>query len=107
MTDITPQFEVEDLSGTTNHFNGTVGTSAVPIPASAGNTISEVLVENSFTNSSNKQLLVSFDGGTTFKNLGGPGASLVWSPKGRMTQIYIKGNSASVSYEIIINRESD
>lgn len=97
--------ETVDAIGSTTHFNGSVNTSAIAIPTVAGNVIAEVLVENAFTNSSTKNLLVSFDGGTTFKTLAS-GSSLVWSPKGDIRQIYIKGSVGGVDYEILMNRES-
>ena len=106
MIDAIPQFEVEDLTGTTDHFNGTVGTSAVNIPSIAGGVITEILIENLPSNSANKKLLISFDGGTNFKTLGGPGTSFIWSPKGYLTQIKLKSNLASTDYEIVLNREA-
>lgn len=92
--------------GSTDHFNGTVGTSSVAIPASAGNVISEVLIRNPKSNSILKDLLVSFDGGTTFFTIS-RNDYLVWGPRDNLTQIYIKGNLASTDYEIIMNRLPD
>lgn len=104
MADKLPQFEGQDVLGTTAHFNSTVGTTAVAVPSSPGNAISEVLVSCPQQTPNTKKLLVSFDGGTLFKTLE-IGEGLVWSLKGSPTQIHVKGNEANVSYEIIMNRE--
>lgn len=96
--------ETQDLQGTTDHFNGTVGTSPVSIPTVGTTYIQEVLIDCPASNQPSKNLLVSFDAGATFKTLV-PGANLAWTLKGNRTQIQIKGSSASVAYEIILNRE--
>lgn len=99
-----PIIETKDLDGTTTHFNGTVGTTAIAVPASPGSQISDVLVSSLITNTPNKNLLVSFDGGTTFFTLV-PGTAFSWSCRSGLTQIHIKGSVASVAYEILMNRE--
>lgn len=88
---------------TVDHFNGTVGTTAIQIPSSAGDDISEVLIHN--TTSANRDLLISFDGGTTFKTLT-PDANIIWNVKEGITQIHIKGSAAATSYEIVMNRRT-
>lgn len=105
MTMLPPQFEQADVLGTTGHYNGSVGTTAVAIPSVAGNKITEVLVQSPQSNSSSKELYVSFDGGTTFFTLYRGGA-LFWKIKGTVTQVYVKGNISTVDYEILMNRDN-
>ena len=106
MANIAPQFETEDISGNTLHDNGTVGATPVLVPSSPSGVITEILIENLPTNSATKKLLISFDGGTKYKTLGGPGTSYIWSPKGGLQQVYIKGNVSNVAYEAVINTET-
>jgi hypothetical protein len=102
MPDEYPQFEGQDTEGSSDHFNGTVGTTATNVPSSAGNVISEFLVDCPKDSPGN--LLVSLDGGTTFKTVN-RGGVWIWTPKGNMTQIKIKGTNANTDYEIVMNRE--
>lgn len=104
MAESLPQFESKDDLGTTQQFTGSVGTSNASIPAVAGNAISEVLIRNPTSNLITKNLLFSFDGGTTFQSLS-TGEAIIWTMKGRPTQIIIKGSAAATNYEVILNRE--
>jgi|WetSurMetagenome_2_1015567.scaffolds.fasta_scaffold199831_2 hypothetical protein len=104
MADLIPQFETEDLQGTTTQYTGTVGTSAISIPTVAGTGIAECLIRCPTQSPNTRRLSYSFDGGTTFSILS-PGEYIGWSLKGSPTQIKIKGNVASVDYEVILNRE--
>ena len=104
MPDASPQFESADLLGSSEHFNGTVGTTATAVPTVAGGIIAEVLLKNPKTNASSVDLLVSFDGGTTFFTIE-PRTGLSWSVRGSKTQIHIKGSAAGTNYEILMNRE--
>lgn len=103
--DASPGFETQDLDGATTHYSGTVGTTAVAIPAVAGSVISEVVIKCPYQTPVSKKLLVSFDGGTNFFTLD-PGDFIGWSVKGRRTQIHIKGSTAGVAYDVILNREA-
>lgn len=103
MVDAPIDFEQRDTEGETVHQNGTVGTSAIAVPTTATGVIDEVNLECMETNDVGENLLVSFDGGTNFKTLL-PGDSIFWSPKGNVTQITIKGATAGVEYEALINR---
>ena len=97
--------ELEDLVGSTTHFSGSVGTTPIQIPASAGNIIAEVLIHCPLQTPKTKKCLFSLDGsGTGFITLE-QGSVLGWSVKGEITQIEVKGNEAGVNYEIILNRE--
>jgi hypothetical protein len=92
-----------NTSGTTHHFNGTVSTTPASIPAVAGNVITSIYIEN-FNNLGGVNLLISFDAGTTFKTIERD-AALYVEPKGDLTQVVIKGSSATTNYEIILNRK--
>ena len=87
----------------TSQFNATIGTTPVNVPATDGNFIREVLIHNVSTG--NKDILVSFDDGTTFKVLT-PDASIIWDIKKERKHIVVKGSAASSDYEIIMNREA-
>lgn len=110
MSDILPQFEQEDLIGTTKHFNGNVSTSWVSVPAVAGNVIAEAFVRCAVDQLNSCRLYVSFDGGAGYILLA-PGEGIGWSIKSSkesvtgITQISLKGNVAGVVYEVILNRE--
>lgn len=104
MVDALPQFENSDLVGSTTQFQGTVGTTATAFPTVATTAIAECLVRCPNQSPNSKRLLYSFDGGVTFGTLS-PGEFIGWSIKGSVSQIYIKGNTANVNYEVILNRE--
>jgi hypothetical protein len=53
---------------------------------------------------STKRLLFSLDNGTTFFTLT-PGSMVGWEPKD-IQQIQVKGNVASVDFDVIINRRA-
>ncbi len=97
-------FEQADLAGMTAHYNSTVTTIAVAVPSSAVKVISEVLIQNTSA-SSNINLLVSFDGGTTFKTIR-PEGSIIWSLKGNLKQFRVKSSTGTASYEAIVNFEA-
>lgn len=99
-----PQFENKDIYGTTTQYQGTVGVTAIAFPSVASTAIVECLVRCPGQSPNTKRLLYSFDGGITFGTLS-PGEFIGWSLKGEIKQIYIKGNVANVSYEVILNRE--
>lgn len=96
--------ESRDLVGTTVHYNGTVSTTAIAIPTVADKVISEVAIYNPSTNSRLDFLYISFDGGTTFREI--PWVSdRAWSLKGNKRQVHIKANYASVAYQMLMNFE--
>ena len=103
MADNIGQFETRNRDGETVAFSGTVGTTAVSVPAVAGNAIQSVLIDNNNTDPS-KDLLVSFDGGTTFKTYqaNSTAGQIV---KGNITQLEVKGAVAGVTYEFLLNIE--
>jgi hypothetical protein len=104
MADLLPQFENKDIYGTTSQFVGSVGITAISIPTVATTAISEIMVRCPNQTPNSKRLLFSFDGGTTFQTLA-PGEFIIWSLKGSLTQIQIKGNVATVDYEVLLNQE--
>jgi len=103
--DFAPSFETQDIDGSSSHYNGTVGTSAVSIPSSADKVISEFILKCPIQTPLTKECLVSLDGGTNFFSLR-VGEHLGWSPKGSMKQIQVKGSTSGVEYEILMNFES-
>lgn len=90
------------LTGSTVIDTGTVSTVYTDVPAVAGGSITSILLENPLSNDP-KQLLISFDGGTTAKTLEA-GSNFVWTPRGDLKQVKIKGSAAGTDYEIVINR---
>ena len=96
--------ETVDTEGSTIHDNGTVGTGNTTIPSGNTKILSEFNIECMEDNDNTQTLSVSLDGGTNFKVLQ-PGDSFVWSPKGNVTSIVIKGGAASTAYEAIFNLE--
>lgn len=104
MADLPPQMEVNDSRGSTVPYSGTVGTTAVNVPSAAGSNITELMVRCPFQSPNTKQLLYSLDGGATYLSLD-VGESLTWPLKGSLKQIQIKGSTAGVSYEVILNTD--
>jgi hypothetical protein len=102
---IKADFEIQDLDGSTKAFNGTVGTSATAIPTVAAKEVSEFYIENPISNTPvTKTLSYSCDGGVTYTDLSA-GESMVWTPKGRIRQLFIKASAASTSYKMVVNFE--
>lgn len=104
MTDLNQSFDVQDQYGSSDHFNGIVGTTPIQVPSSAGNTISEFLIECMESTPKGATLHFSLDGGTTYKTMTA-GDMIIFTPKGPINQIYLQGSEADVVYEMIINRE--
>jgi hypothetical protein len=102
LPDAAPQFDTTDQSGTTTQFSGTVGTSVISLPASAGALIDEVVIQCSTDQLISNRLSVSFDGGTNYTKLV-PGQAIYWEPRGQ-TQVKLLGNVAGVLYEVTMNR---
>ena len=107
MVDQLPEFESADKKGSTNVFTGAVGTSWTAVPAVAGNKIQEVKVVCDPDQDYANTLELSLDGGTTTKCklwVGGFDSEII---KGDLTQIHIRGNVASVKYNITLNEENN
>lgn len=104
MVEVAPQFETKDDLGSTTQFASTVGTTPVQVPASAGTKISEILIRCETDNTPvTKRLLWSLDN-VTYHALA-PGEFIGWEPQGTILQIYLKGNTSGVAYEVVMNRE--
>jgi hypothetical protein len=102
---IKADFEIQDMDGQTIHYNGSVGTTPIAIPTSANKIIAEFFIENPIDNSpATETLSFSCDNGVTYTALK-VGESMIWTPKGRIRQLYIKGSTASVDYKMIVNYE--
>jgi hypothetical protein len=95
-----------DTSGSTTHFNGSVGTSDETIPLVAGNAITSLILENMAPEDQvDKVLYISFDGGTNYKTIR-VNRIFTADPKGDLTQIKVKGAVADCPYELIMNRKA-
>lgn len=114
MTDLLPQFESEDLIGTTKHFNGSVSGTWVAVPSTPNRVIAEAFARCAIDQSSKNRLFVSFDGGAGYLLLA-PGEAVGWSIKSSkelasgvvsgITQVFLKGSVPGVTYELVLNRE--
>lgn len=91
--------EISDNRGTTVAYTGTATTTVANVPSVAGEAISQCLVQ-----SLDKNLEVSFDGGTTYFPFERNGL-LTWDVKGRPTQLKVRTSAATCPYRIIINFE--
>lgn len=104
MTDVDVGVEMTDEAGSSSHFNGTVGTTAIFIPTVANKVISEFCIAN-VDGTKSAVISVSLDGGTTYKQV--PfNSEWAWSFKGYQKQIKIKGDAAGRAYEIVMNFEA-
>ena len=103
MADVKPQFEYQDLLGSSKLFTGTVGTTPINIPSSPGGKIASVEVYCP-KQALNRVLSFSIDDGTTYQDLE-PVEGQYLQLRGGLTQIKIKGNVAGVQYQIYMNRE--
>jgi len=103
MSDIAPQFETQDLDGTTDHFNGTVNTTPINVPSVAGGVIAEVMLHVPRQPGS-AIIEISFDGGVSYFEVEERN-TIVVPTKGGITQIKIKSGGGTRSYQIIMNRE--
>jgi len=102
LADALPSYESIDLNGSTDHFNGTVGTTPIDVPSVAGGIISELIIK---CKTASQLLSISFDGGANYWEVGVLGSALAWTPKGNLTQIKIMADTSTTEYEIIMNRE--
>jgi hypothetical protein len=103
MSDV-PIGEFEQDFGSTTQYSGTVGTSPINIPTVAADPIVTCFIRCPAQTPATNRLLFSIDGGSIFHTLS-PGEFIIWSPKGNQKQIKIKGNAASISYEVTLNTE--
>lgn len=93
-------FEISDNEGSTVVYSGTATTTPANVPSSAGAIISGIGVDNTGT----LDLLVSMDGGTTYKTIG-RGEFFAWDVKGDIKQLSVKTNTSTTTYEIVLNLE--
>lgn len=107
MVDVAPEIEITDEQGSTFQYGGIATTVPVLVPASAGDPIDEVLIRCPSQTPNSNILFWSIDGVTYHKLSVGEYVGLEPRKKGntglKIYQLYIKGNSASVEYEIIMN----
>ena len=89
--------------GSTTQYVGSVGTGSTAVPSSAGYFISSAIIRCPNQTPVTRTLSWSVDN-STFHVLA-VGEFIGLSIKGNKTQIYLKGNVASVNYEVVLNRE--
>lgn len=82
-----------------SHYNGTATTTAAEITFPT--TSREVLIQNTATSAAD-DLLVSFDGGTTFKTLKRLAAISVGV---KLNSIWVKSSVGTVAYEAVVTRD--
>lgn len=104
MVDVLPQFEIVELSGSTDHFAGTVTTSPIEVPSIPDRAITEILIKNNSV-SGVSLLEVSFDGGTHYFGIN-RGDVLIWGPRGHLTSVFMRSSDGETSYDVLLNRES-
>jgi hypothetical protein len=105
MADQIPQFETEDVLGTSDSYEGTVGVSLTAVPSSAGTIIQSFFVICDPDQDFDNELYVYLDGGTLKAATMYPGGCFGGDIRGSKTQIHIKANVANVKYQITLNRE--
>lgn len=106
MSDSLPGFEIEDNAGSTIQASGSVGTSAIQIPASDTTAVSEFIIQCPEEQDVDNRLLISLDGGTNYLTIY-PSGHWAWTPKGgSVKHLDIKGNQAGVLYEVVVNLEA-
>lgn len=106
MTDLLPEFEIEDQRGETKQFAGTVGTTAVQLPAVAGAKL-EVAIIRCPTQTPNTVFLQWSIDNIVYHKLGN-GEFVGWefrndSGNNEIKQLYIKASTAGVDYELLVN----
>ena len=106
MADVIPEWETADKKGTTNVFTGTVGLSWLGVPITPGGSIQEFTLINDEDNLITEYIEISLDGGSTIYDRIFPSGYVSDLIKGdATTQIAIRGQSSSVKYKVILDRE--
>ncbi len=106
MANSTSQFDVQDITGETRQYVGTVDTVAINLPPTpvADKFVSEILFNTQELGTSVQRLLYSFDGGVTFNQIK-RNTILGWFVRGQIQQIQIKSNTGTINYDIVVNLE--
>lgn len=105
MVDTPEEFEVTDRLGTTDEYSGSVGTTAIKIPGTAGNVIDEIDIRCAVDQPFATRLEYSYDN-VNYKRLR-VGESKSDEPRGNITQVWIRAAGSGITaanYEIIMNR---
>lgn len=108
MADRIGDFEISDQGGFTKQYAGSVGTTAVQVPAVALTTkIEGVLIRSPNQTPNNRELQYSFDNVTYHVLL--PGEFVAWEIRdidgiGPIFQLWFKSNTGTVNYEVTIDR---
>lgn len=108
MADAIPEFEIADNVGTTDEFTGSVGTTAILVPGTAGNAIEEIYIRCAVDQPFFTRLEYSYDG-INFRRLR-VGEAREDEPRGGIRQVWVRAAGlgiTSANYEIIMNRGQD
>lgn len=98
-----PQIGFAEDVGTTTLYAGSVGTTAILIPGVASGNLTSILVRCPTQTPQSKKILFSLDN-ITYHALD-TGASFGWDLMGGVQQVYIKGSTSGVLYEVVVNKE--
>lgn len=93
--------EISDNRGSSVVYSGTATTTPANVPSSPGEVISGMSISTGLND-----ILVSFDGGTTFFTVSRRGF-FSHNVKGEITQLVVKTLTGTSDYEILINFEDD
>lgn len=109
MVDRSPEFESSDTLGFTEMYAGTVGTTPIVLPSPATTVIDVALIRSPNQVPNSVVLSWSIDN-ITYHALA-PGEYIGWEFRQRangtdVTQIYVKGSTSGVKYEVTINRRA-
>jgi len=109
MVNAAPEFETIDALGNTTQYSGTVGLTPILVPPSPGRPISEILIRCDTDNTPNSERLEWSIEGVVYQKLS-PGEFIGWTLKKNSTnqeikQIYLRGTTAAVFYEVLVNTE--
>lgn len=107
MVDIVPEFETTDELGETRQYSGTVGVTPVTVPPSPFRSIDAFLIRCPSQLPNTRRLEFSLNGGASWMRLA-VGEYVGWIPKkdssgNDIKQVLLRGNTAGVEYEVLIN----
>lgn len=91
-------------SGSTVLYTDSVGTSAVLVPAVAGDRILSFSARCGTANPGTRRMEVSIDGGTNFWVLR-PGEDVGGDLAGNITQIWVRAQANTLDYEVAVTTE--
>lgn len=106
MPDLLPEFEIRDQAGKSRQYAGTVGTTPILVPAVAGDKLEIAIIRCPRQSPVTRSLLWSIDNVTYHQLSVGEFVGWEFRDNGAgapITQLYLKGSVANVSYEMLVN----